>query len=395
MNKHPLLSFPALIIYINSTGQALLFALVIPTLSLYVAERFEVSAFWVGVFYISFAVSGIAYAHFLGQWSDRLRDRRKLIAMGMAGGAAACFSFAYAPSYWLAMLACLGFFSLAFASISQIFAHARDYSDSNLDRKNAVMFNSTVRAFAAFAWVGGPALGFFFLGEFGFRGHYLIVASLYLIGSLSAYFLLPAAKAFTPPAHAELPDNKSVIVIAMIAFSILWGCNQTYLIALPLFLAKDLGVDTSWAGWIMGTAAAIEIPIMIFAGWLGTRFSLPPLIRIGAIAPIALYIGMWQAEAVWQLFPLQIFNALLIGFIAGLGMTWFQDLMPGKAGAASALYWNSTNFGNILGALTIAVFAEMLGYRDVFIANAILALIATILLFFIGAKKKQKAILER
>jgi SET family sugar efflux transporter-like MFS transporter len=388
MFRNPLFSIPALVIYLNATGQALLFALVIPTLSLFVAERFEASAFWVGVFFIATAISGIAYAQLMGWWSDKTKDRRPLIALGMAGGAIACLCFAFSSSYWFTMLAGLTFFSLAFASISQIFAHARDYSDNYLGRKDAIMFMSMVRAFSAFAWVGGPALGFIFLDKIGFKGHYLVVMVCYLLGSVSASLFLPSADGFSPAEHAQLPNQKRIIVIALTAFSILYGCNQTYLIALPLFLSRELGVEATWAGWIMGTAAAIEIPVMMFAGWLGTRFSLPPLIRIGAIAPIALYIGVWQSTEVWQLFPLQICNALLIGFIAGIGMTWFQDLMPGKAGAASALYWNSTSFGSILGAITIAIFAELLGYRNVYLINALLALIATILLFFIGAKKQ-------
>lgn len=387
MSRNPLFSLAAIVIYINATGQALLFALVIPTLSLFVAERFNASALWVGIFFIATAISGIVYAQLMGWWSDKTKDRRPLITLGMAGGAIACICFAFSTSYWFTMFAGLTFFSLAFASISQIFAHARDYSDNYLARKEAIMFMSTVRAFSAFAWVGGPALGFIFLDKLGFKGHYLIVMVFYIAGSISASLFLPAANGFTPAVHVELPNQKRVIVIALTAFSILYGCNQTYLIALPLFLSRELGVETTWTGWIMGTAAAIEIPVMMFAGWLGTRFSLPPLIRIGAIAPIALYIGVWQSTEVWQLFPLQICNALLIGFIAGLGMTWFQDLMPGKAGSASALYWNSTNFGNILGALTIAVFAELLGYRNVYMVNAVLAIIATIMLFFIGSKK--------
>jgi SET family sugar efflux transporter-like MFS transporter len=32
------------------------------------------------------------------------------------------------------------------------------------------------------------------------------------------------------------------------------------------------------------------------------------------------------------LLALQLFNAVFIGIVAGIGMLWFQDLMPGRAG---------------------------------------------------------------
>ncbi|MFT7561862.1 MAG: SET family sugar efflux transporter-like MFS transporter [Flavobacteriales bacterium] len=389
MSNPSLLSFPAIVIYVNSIGQALLFALFIPTLSLYVAERFNANAFWVGTFFVGTASTGIIYSHILGRLSDRMQDRRWLIAIGMFGGGLASALLAYAPSYALALIVGLSLFSLAFSSIAQIFAHARDYSDTHLNRKQSVMFNSTVRACAAFAWVGGPPIGFILLGYIGFKALYLAIAVLYLMGALTALISLPRVTRAKQEAPVEHANKGRTIVFAMCAFSLLYACNQSYLIALPLYLSQDLGVDSEWAGWIMGTAAALEIPVMIFAGWLGSRFSLPPLIRIGAIAPIALYVGFWQADSVWQLFPLQILNAMMIGFIAGLGMTWFQDLMPGKAGAASALYWNSTNIGNILGAASIAVFAQMFGYRDMYVVNAIMACIACGFLFAIGGNKSK------
>ncbi len=68
-------------------------------------------------------------------------------------------------------------------------------------------------------------------------------------------------------------------------------------------------------------------------------------------------------------------------------MSWFQDMLPGKAGAASALYMNCTNIGNVLGALIIAVFAEVFSYRDVFAVNAIAACLAIV---FISAAHRRR-----
>ncbi|MGL1956356.1 MAG: sugar efflux transporter [Colwellia sp.] len=389
MKKSNLFTFPAIVIYFNSSMQSLLFALVLPTLSYYVAEKFKVDAFLVGFFFILTAISGIIFSQILGHLSDKSSDRRPLIIIGMFAGAIACYMFANAPTYEIALIAGTTFFSISFASISQTFAHARDYAEQYFDRSEIVMFNSILRAFAAFSWVGGPALGYLSLGAFGFETHYLVLSGLYILGSIAAWFMLPRANKVPPQDTVEVGNNNNEILIAFVAFSLIFACNQTYIIALPLYITKELALDVSWSGWLMGTAAAIEIPIMIFAGWLGTRFALSSLVCIGAIAPILLYLGFWQANELWILFPLQIGNALMIGFIAGLGMTWFQDLMPKRLGAASALFWNTTNMGNILGAVVIAVFAQTLGYRDVYLINAIIALIASCLLCYVALKNKK------
>lgn len=388
MKKNSLFSLSAIIVYIISTMQALLFSLVLPTLSLYVAEKFNATAFYIGAFFVALALSGIIYAYVLGHYSDKMSDRRILISVGMIGGALACYSFSVANSYWSALLAGLLFFSLAFASIAQVFAYARDFSEQYFNREQLVLFNSILRAFASFAWIGGPALSYFMLDIYGFYQHYAILSVLYIIGTIVAFIFLPKVtinKIEQKRTSDNNDTNKKVILIAVIAFSLLFACNQTYLIALPLYLTKELGVDSTWAGLLMGTAAAIEIPIMIFAGWLGTRYSLPSLLRLGALGPVFLYLGFWQADNVWLLFPLQIFNAMLIAFITGLGMTWFQDLMPGQAGKSSALFWNTTNIGNVIGAVVIALFAQWLGYRDVYVINALLAIFASILLFYVNA----------
>ncbi|VEA71810.1 Sugar efflux transporter A [Serratia rubidaea] len=48
------------------------------------------------------------------------------------------------------------------------------------------------------------------------------------------------------------------------------------------------------------------------------------------------------------LIGLQLFNAIFIGIIAGIGMLYFQDLMPGRPGAATTMFTNSISTGVIL-----------------------------------------------
>ena len=64
-------------------------------------------------------------------------------------------------------------------------------------------------------------------------------------------------------------------------------------------------------------------------------------------AGVLFYAGLILFHGRAALLALQLFNAIFIGIIAGIGMLWFQDLMPGRAGAATTLF-TSISTGVIL-----------------------------------------------
>ena len=57
--------------------------------------------------------------------------------------------------------------------------------------------------------------------------------------------------------------------------------------------------------------------------------------RIAAVAGLLFYVGMLTVHTPALLLALQLLNAIYIGILAGIGMLYFQDLMPGQAGAAT------------------------------------------------------------
>jgi SET family sugar efflux transporter-like MFS transporter len=145
---------------------------------------------------------------------------------------------------------------------------------------------------------------------------------------------------------------------------------------LPIHLKDNLQIDAHWMGWVMGTTAALEVPFMLLAGYYASRFRLISLIRCAGIAALLLYIGVYFASELWHLFVLQIFNAIFIGVLAGLGVSVIQDLMPGRSGGASALYTNTTHVGNLLSSLMVGLVADYYGYHQVFLVNILLVFAA-------------------
>lgn len=378
-----LLSTAAFANYAASFSVGALYALVVPTLSLHLAQAYQVSAWWIGVFFIGKALASIFFAQLVARRSDRLKDRRPLIAAAMTAGGISCFLFAVASSFNQMLLIATTVFGLSFSANAQLMAQTREFADAQLPANQATLFNSVVRACIAVAWIAGPPIGFILLTQLGFNLQCKIVGSAYFATALLCLWVLPkTGKPQTPASQVASPKEKlgSTMLGGIIAFSLMFGCNASYQIALPLMIRDKLQADPALAGFMMGTAALLEIPLMILAGWLGSRRPLLPLIRIGAAAAVVLYLGIWQATAVWQLFVLQLFNALFIGFIAGLGMTWFQNLLPGQAGLSSSYFSNANGLGEIAGYLIIALVAQRVGYGDMYGFTGLVALLALIVL---------------
>ena len=87
--------------------------------------------------------------------------------------------------------------------------------------------------------------------------------------------------------------------------------------------------------------------------------------RVAAVAGLLFYVGMLTVHTPALLLALQLLNAIYIGILAGIGMLYFQDLMPGQAGSATTLYTNTTRVGWIIAGSLAGVVAEIWNYRGV------------------------------
>lgn len=359
-------------------------ALVLPTLSLFLAKELAVRPFLVGIPFAGVAVMSIVYNQFLGGWSDKLDDRRPLIAACCLVGAIATFALAYSRNYVLVAVVVILLLSLALVSFSQLLAYSLDYAERNVPSDRVPLFNAVVRAQIAVAWVAGPPLGFLLASYFGFKVMYLTAAGMFIFIGFAALKFLPHLgshphhldhldKADVSPLN---PTQKRALLLCVLGFSLMWGANNAYLISMPLHLKDGLRIGTEYVGWIMGTCAGLEIPFMLLAGHYASRVNILHLVKLAGISALILYSGIYLAQELWQFFALQIFNAIFIGILAGLGVSVIQELMPGRSGAASALYTNTSHFGNLFSSLLVAVVADVYSYHQVFLVNLLIVALA-------------------
>ncbi|AUX92365.1 sugar efflux transporter [Mixta gaviniae] len=353
-------------------------ALQAPTLSLFLSREVGVTPFWVGLFYTVNAIAGITVSLLLAKRSDNRGDRRRLILFCCAMALANAVLFAFNRHYLT--LITLGVLLSALASVSmpQIFALAREYADRSA--REVVMFSSVMRAQLSLAWVIGPPLSFALALNYGFTVMFIVAAVLFLVCLALVAFALPSVPRVEPSPEVLLTQisawrDKDVRLL-FVASMVMWTCNTMYIIDMPLYISSELGLPERLAGLLMGTAAGLEIPIMLLAGHFVKRTGKRRIMLVAIASGVLFYLGLVLFQSRTALMLIQIFNAIFIGIIAGIGMLWFQDLMPGRPGAATTLFTNSISTGTILAGLLQGTLAESFGHYAVYWLALGMALLA-------------------
>ncbi|RRD68937.1 MFS transporter [Escherichia coli] len=361
-------------------------ALQAPTLSLFLSREVGAQPFWIGLFYTVNAIAGIGVSLWLAKRSDSQGDRRKLIIFCclMAIGNALLFAF---NRHYLTLITCgVLLASLANTAMPQLFALAREYADNSA--REVVMFSSVMRAQLSLAWVIGPPLAFMLALNYGFTVMFSIAAGIFTLSLVLIAFMLPSVARVEQPSENALSMQggwqDSNVRMLFVASTLMWTCNTMYIIDMPLWISSELGLPDKLAGFLMGTAAGLEIPAMILAGYYVKRYGKRRMMVIAVAAGALFYTGLIFFHSRLALMTLQLFNAVFIGIVAGIGMLWFQDLMPGRAGAATTLFTNSISTGVILAGVIQGAIAQSWGHFAVYWIIAVISVVA----LFLTAKVK-------
>ncbi|MBY3743195.1 sugar efflux transporter SetB [Escherichia coli] len=342
-------------------------ALQTPTLSIFLTDEVHARPAMVGFFFTGSAVIGILVSQFLAGRSDKRGDRKSLIVFCCLLGVLACTLFAWNRNYFVLLF--VGVFLSSFGSTAnpQMFALAREHADKT--GREAVMFSSFLRAQVSLAWVIGPPLAYALAMGFSFTVMYLSAAVAFIVCGVMVWLFLPSMQKELPLATGtiEAPRrNRRDTLLLFVICTLMWGSNSLYIINMPLFIINELHLPEKRAGVMMGTAAGLEIPTMLIAGYFAKRLGKRFLMRVAAVGGVCFYAGMLMAHSPVILLGLQLLNAIFIGILGGIGMLYFQDLMPGQAGSATTLYTNTSRVGWIIAGSVAGIVAEIWNYHAVF-----------------------------
>lgn len=300
-------------------------ALQTPTLSIFLTDEVHARPAMVGFFFTGSAVIGILVSQFLAGRSDKRGDRKSLIVFCCLLGVLACTLFAWNRNYFVLLF--VGVFLSSFGSTAnpQMFALAREHADKT--GREAVMFSSFLRAQVSLAWVIGPPLAYALAMGFSFTVMYLSAAVAFIVCGVMVWLFLPSMRKELPLATGtiEAPRrNRRDTLLLFVICTLMWGSNSLYIINMPLFIINELHLPEKLAGVMMGTAAGLEIPTMLIAGYFAKRLGKRFLMRVAAVGGVCFYAGMLMAHSPVILLGLQLLNAIFIGILGGIGMLYFS-----------------------------------------------------------------------
>ncbi len=361
-------------------------ALQTPTLSIFLADELKARPIMVGFFFTGNAIMGILVSQFLARHSDKQGNRKLLILLCCLFGVMACTLFAWNRNYYILLSTGILLSSFAPTANPQMFPLARDPADMN--GREAVMFSTFLRAQISLAWVMGPPLAYELAMGFSFKVMYLTAAIAFVLCGLIVWLFLPSIQksipATTRPVDMSTTSHsRRDTWLLFVVCTMMWGANNLYIINMPLFIIDELHFTDRLAGEMIGIAAGLEIPAMLIAGYFIKRIGKRFLMLIAIVSGICFYASVLMATTPTVELELQILNAIFLGILCGIGMLYFQDLIPGKIGFATTLYANTSRVGWIIAGSLDGIMVEIWSYHSLFWLAIGMLSIAMICLLFI------------
>ncbi|QGY12376.1 sugar efflux transporter [Escherichia coli] len=356
-------------------------ALQTPTLSIFLADELKARPIMVGFFFTGSAIMGILVSQFLARHSDKQGDRKLLILLSAAILECQFIRFAWNCNYQRRTLE-----KPCRTANPQMFALAREHADRT--GRETVMFSTFLRAQISLAWVIGPPLAYELAMGFSFKVMYLTAAIAFVVCGLIVWLFLPSIQRNIPvvtqpveilPSTNRKRDTRLLFVVC----SMMWAANNLYMINMPLFIIDELHLTDKLAGEMIGIAAGLEIPMMLIAGYYMKRIGKRLLMLIAIVSGMCFYASVLMATTPAVELELQILNAIFLGILCGIGMLYFQDLMPEKIGSATTLYANTSRVGWIIAGSVDGIMVEIWSYHALFWLAIGMLGIAMICLLFI------------
>lgn len=360
-----------------------------PLLSLFLTEEIGVRPMYMGSFLGVMTGTALVIGLWVGQISDHGTSRKHLIYWGQCALIIVALTFAFNRNYWVILVIASIFLGIGNTGFPQLFAMARQHSDES-NVSNSASFMSLMRAQISLAWIIGPPAAFFLVDHYGFHYTFLSTGLMALmVMAVTRYGIPKQSKTQKRSSEGHGPvwyrdANVLRFVVACLLFN---SAACMYLIAMPLYLVNELGESVMWAGYLMGVAAFLEIPVMLATGRIADRIGKKNIMLISLAAGIVFHSGIYWATELWQLFALQIFNGIFIGVTGSLGIIIVQDLMPTQIGMATTVFSSTMRVAYFVASVVVGGIADFFDYQSVFWISLGTVVISFILFTKIEEKK--------
>lgn len=314
-------------------------------MTLNAVERAGMSPLQLSIFLTASAASSILVTALLGRRLDRRAERWPLLLSLAAAVAGYGLIAVVTDPLWLMGIALL-LVGPSNAAFTLLFGIAKGFLDRT-DTATASSGMAAMRMNSSLAWAVGPALGALAVLVLGFPGVYLGAAACGLLALAIAVAanLAPTTTAAASPAEPGAWRTALPAAAAMTLFhtAMFMGSN-----AMVIVVGRDLGGAETDVGLLFSLCAAIEVVVMGAFVVRPAKSAGRRLLGVGFAIFAAYFLAPLLIPTLATLYWAQILRAVAIGIISVLGMTYVQEQMPGRPGAASALFANAVNLSFLI-----------------------------------------------
>lgn len=370
-------------------------SITVPYLILFATNDLGMTSTQYGLLLALAAISQFIMNTIVARFSDTHNINRKVIIItALLMGAVSFSIYFYIHEVWIFIVMYAVFQGFFAPAMPQMYASARESINVSASRDRAKFANAVLRSMFSFGFLFGPLIGALLLGVNGYAGLFTGTVTIILFTLMLQLFFFKDIKTkqtTTDVNHieAKAPNmlHDKALFVPFLAFILLHIGQWMYTLNMPLFVTKYLNEAEGYVGGLASLCAGLEVPFMVVLGILSAKLTTRVLLMLGGLFGGLFYFSIGVFESLVMMFVGQVFLAVFLAILLGLGISYFQDILPDFPGYASTLFANAMVIGQLCGNLLGGIMSHWVGLGNVFFVSATAIFLGMILIYFTKDQK--------
>lgn len=373
-------------------------AITVPFFVLFATNQLGMTTNQFGLLLALAAITQFTMNSIVARFSDTHAINRKvIIIVGLFMGAISFTLPFFVHSVVLFIILYTIFQGLFAPAMPQLYASARESINQSTSSSRAVFANSVLRSMFSFGFLFGPLVGNILNQSWGYSGLFGGTVAIILTTLLLQVFFFKDIKAKKPVRDSIMTEQDApsmlkhrYLIVPFIAFVLLHIGQWMYTLNMPLFVTQYLHEEEKYVGHLASLCAGLEVPFMIILGMVASKVETRTLLAIAAVCGSLFFGSIGIFESIHMMLVGQVLLAAFLAVLLGIGISYFQDVLPQYPGYASTLFANAMVIGQLLGNLLGGAMSQWVGLGNVFYVSALSLACGFVLILF--TKKSRKTV---
>ncbi|HGH0762427.1 TPA: sugar efflux transporter [Staphylococcus pseudintermedius] len=373
-------------------------AITVPFFVLFATNQLGMTTNQFGLLLALAAITQFTMNSIVARFSDTHAINRKvIIIVGLFMGAISFTLPFFVHSVVLFIILYAIFQGLFAPAMPQLYASARESINQSTSSSRAIFANSVLRSMFSFGFLFGPLVGNILNQSWGYSGLFGGTVAIILTTLLLQVFFFKDIKAKKPVRDSIMTEQDApsmlkhrYLIVPFIAFVLLHIGQWMYTLNMPLFVTQYLHEEEKYVGHLASLCAGLEVPFMIILGMVASKVETRTLLAIAAVCGSLFFGSIGIFESIHMMLVGQVLLAAFLAVLLGIGISYFQDVLPQYPGYASTLFANAMVIGQLLGNLLGGAMSQWVGLGNVFYVSALSLACGFVLILF--TKKNRKTV---